>query len=63
MTPIIPPDLWQPILTFFKGDEYKTRLWFLSSNPMLAEFSPLQMVLCGRADKLRQFIEDSLKAG
>ena len=50
---------WNSVLTHFEGDEKKTRLWFDTPNPMLGMISPLAMVRCGRARRLRQFVTEA----
>ncbi|WP_313344658.1 hypothetical protein [Stenotrophomonas sp.] len=40
----------------FDGDVGKTALWFRSTNPMLGDVSPRDMVRLGRYEKLRKFI-------
>ena len=40
----------------FEGDPAKTALWFKTSNPMLGDVSPRDMIRLGRYDKLRKFI-------
>lgn len=40
----------------FDGDAPKTVLWFKTSNPMLGDVTPRDMIRLGRYDKLRKFI-------
>lgn len=40
----------------FAGDANKTALWFKTSNPLLGDVSPRDMIRLGRYDKLRKFI-------
>jgi uncharacterized protein (DUF2384 family) len=40
----------------FGGDVDKTALWFKTSNPLLGDVSPRDMIRLGRYDKLRKFI-------
>lgn len=44
---------------FFK-DKYKTKLWFETTNPLLGNISPNQMMDLGRFQKLGEFIDNSL---
>jgi hypothetical protein len=44
----------------FDGDAGKTALWFKTSNSMLGEVSPRDMIRLGRYDKLRKFIVSAL---
>lgn len=48
------------VLEFFKGDQTKTELWFKTSNPLLGNVSPIDMVRLGRFAKLVHFVETSL---
>lgn len=50
----------QLVKDFFKGDEAKAKLWFLTPNPLLGRMSPNQMIYAGRVDKLLKFIENEL---
>lgn len=45
---------------FFDGDEEKTILWLVSSNPLLGDIPPRNMILMGRYEKLLKFVENSL---
>jgi hypothetical protein len=55
---------WAVILNLvaghFKGDEYKTRLWFTIQNPGLGDMSPRDMIRFGRCEKLRKFVLNAL---
>jgi hypothetical protein len=42
--------------TIFDGNAHKTALWFKTSNPLLGEVSPRDMIRLGRFDRLRKFI-------
>ncbi len=44
---------------FFK-DEQKTLLWFSTSNPLLGEIAPRDMIRLGRFKKLLKFIQTAL---
>ena len=44
---------------FFK-DEQKAMLWFQTSNPLLGDMSPMEMIHLGRFKKLLNFIQNSL---
>lgn len=48
------------ILSYFKDDEDKTKLWFKTTNPALGGVSPTYMIYCGRVDKLVKYIECAL---
>lgn len=45
--------------TFFQ-DEKKTTQWLNTSNPLLGNQEPVEMIFSGRTEKLRTFIENSL---
>ena len=44
------------VAEFFEGSPEKTRLWFITENPMLGNISPRDMIRFGRYEKLRKFI-------
>ncbi|MGH8051051.1 MAG: hypothetical protein ACREPB_10370 [Arenimonas sp.] len=44
----------------FDGDIHKTALWFRTSNSMLGDVTPRDMIRLGRYDKLRKFIISAL---
>ncbi len=44
----------------FKGDATKTALWFSTSNPLLGNISPRDMIRFGRYKKLFKFIFNAL---
>lgn len=44
----------------FAGDANKTSLWFKTSNPLLGDVSPRDMIRLGRYNKLRKFIISAL---
>lgn len=46
---------------FFNGDEGKTRLWFITRNPLAGNLTPMFMIYSGRIDKLLNFIECQLQ--
>lgn len=46
--------------TFFK-DEKKTTLWMNTSNPLLGDQEPTEMIFKGRTEKLRKFIISHLE--
>ena len=48
------------VAQFFKGDAIKTALWFKTSNPMLGNISPRDMIRFGRYQKLLKFIINAL---
>lgn len=50
------------VAQIFNGDGAKTALWFRTSNPMLGDVSPRDMVRLGRYDKLRKFICGAMAA-
>lgn len=47
------------VAQFFR-DEQKTVLWFKTSNPLLGDIAPRDMIKIGRFKKLRQFILQAL---
>jgi len=49
------------VLTDFFGDEEKARLWMLSSNRMLGNVRPVDMVIHGRTHKLHKFIHNAIE--
>lgn len=53
-------EIVQLVNSFFK-DEEKSILWMNMPNPMLGDLSPIHMMECGQAAKLKRFIETSLR--
>ena len=49
------------ITKVFDGDAKKSALWFRTSNPMLGEISPRDMLRMGRYKRLVKFINESIK--
>ncbi len=47
------------VAEFFDGDTEKTALWFWTSNPMLGDLSPRDMIRYGRFKRLQKFILDA----
>lgn len=41
-------------------DEHKTMLWFKTSNPLLGNLTPRDMIRVGRFKKLQRFIQNAL---
>lgn len=48
------------VAQFFEGDAIKTALWFKTSNPILGNISPRDMIRFGRYQKLLKFILTAL---
>jgi hypothetical protein len=46
----------------FNGDLEKTHLWFVTSNPLLGDIAPRDMIRIGRYQKLFKFIVNSIQA-
>lgn len=46
--------------TYFK-DEQKTTQWLNTTNPLLGNQEPTQMIFAGRTEKLINFIENQLE--
>lgn len=53
-------NLFNLVAQFFEGDAVKTALWFKTTNPMLGNISPRDMIRFGRYQKLLKFILDAL---
>ena len=49
------------ITKVFDGDAKKSALWFRTSNPMLGEISPRDMLRMGRHKRLVKFINESIR--
>lgn len=45
----------------FAGDLEKTQTWFRTSNSMLGDVAPRDMIRLGRFDRLKKFILNSLR--
>lgn len=50
------------VAVFFDGDPERTALWFKTSNPMLGEISPRDMIRFGRYKKLMNIVMQSMEA-
>lgn len=44
----------------FQGDVHKTALWFTTSNPLLGDVTPRDMIRLGRYKKLFKFVVNAL---
>lgn len=53
-------NLFNLVAQFFEGDAVKTALWFKTTNPMLGNISPRDMIRYGRYQKLLKFILNAL---
>lgn len=53
-------NLFNLVAQFFEGDPVKTELWFKTSNPMLGDITPRDMIRYGRSQKLLKFIINAL---
>lgn len=49
------------VAEYFNGDRLKTALWFKTSNPLLGDISPRDMIRFGRYKKLMKFILQALR--
>lgn len=47
------------VAEYFEGDAQKTALWFRTTNPMLGNVSPRDMIRLGRYKSLLSFIVDA----
>lgn len=53
-------NLFNLVAQFFDGDGVKTALWFKTTNPMLGNISPKDMLRFGRYQKLLKFVLNAL---
>jgi len=53
-------NLFNLVAQFFDGDPVKTALWLKTSNPLLGDISPRDMIRNGRSQKLLKFILNAL---
>lgn len=53
-------NLFNLVAQFFEGDAIKTALWFKTTNPMLGDISPRDMIRYGCYPKLLKFILNAL---
>jgi uncharacterized protein (DUF2384 family) len=53
-------NLFNLVAQFFEGDAIKTALWFKTTNPMLGDITPRDMIRYGRYQKLLKFIHNAL---
>lgn len=44
------------VYLYFRKDVDRTRIWFLSPNPVLGDINPIEMFRRGRVRKLLKFI-------
>jgi predicted nucleotidyltransferase len=49
------------VAQYFRGDVMKTALWFKTTNPLLGNVPPRDMIRLGRFDKLRRFVMEALE--
>lgn len=54
-------EIMRMIEPFFHGDEEKMRAWYAGSNNLLGGLSPIKMVMMGKTDKLKKFIQNQLE--
>lgn len=53
--------VYEQVLTYFDGDEYKTVDWFRTPNPNLGNVTPLYMLQTEyKVDNLRNWVENVL---
>jgi hypothetical protein len=48
------------VAQFFEGNLAKTGVWFATTNPMLGDIAPQQMIRSGRHARLRRFVMAAL---
>jgi hypothetical protein len=48
------------VAQFFGGNIAKTSVWFKTTNPLLGDVSPQEMIRSGGHEKLRRFVMDAL---
>jgi len=48
------------VAEYFQGDAQKTFLWFTTSNPLLGNITPRDMIRFGRYKKLFKFVVNAL---
>jgi hypothetical protein len=53
--------LFNQVADYFKGDVYKTSLWFNIPNPLLGNISPKDMIRLGRYKKLFSFVMQAIE--
>lgn len=53
-------EVYEAVLTFFRGDVAKTDQWFAAPNPSLGHLSPNDLVELDRTEALRAFVRQSL---
>ncbi len=53
--------LFNKVAEFFKGDVYKTNLWFNVPNPLLGNITPKDMIRLGRYKKLYSFVSQAIE--
>ncbi|MEJ0008680.1 MAG: hypothetical protein WDM77_20545 [Steroidobacteraceae bacterium] len=48
------------VAQFFEGNLAKTGVWFATSNPMLGDMAPQQMIRSGQHARLQRFVMEAL---
>ena len=48
------------VAQYFEGNLAKTTVWFATTNPMLGDIAPQEMIRSGRHARLRRFVMDAL---
>ncbi len=48
------------VAQFFDGNLAKTGVWFATTNPMLGDIAPQQMIRSGQHTRLRRFVMEAL---
>src|ERR1700733_9681867 len=48
------------VAQFFEGNLAKTTVWFATTNPMLGDVAPQDMIRSGRYARLRRFVMEAL---
>jgi hypothetical protein len=57
---MIPQAYFDKVKQFFCGDIKKTWLWFTTPNPAMGMLSPLNLIKIGRANRVKQFIDNAI---
>ncbi len=52
--------MYNRVLEFFQENDAKTCMWFEAKNPLLGDYSPMELIQMGRIDRVKSFIDCQL---
>lgn len=57
MSAILLNEIYMKVLARLGNDQDKVKAWFITSNPLLGDISPVKMIQTGRIDKLAKLVD------